>query len=91
MVNLEAAKYHTPVITTYQTGLLKEWNNNGGVLINLSENNLYSELSKAVNWSIKERNLRGQKLRNFIKKEYSWNTKIKDWIHFYKTIKNEKN
>lgn len=91
MVNLEAAKYHTPVITTYQTGLLKEWNNNGGVLINLSKNNLYSELSKAVNWSIEERNLRGQNLRGFIEKEYSWNTKIKDWIHFYKTIKNEKN
>lgn len=89
MVNLEAAKNQTPVITTYHTGLLKDWNKNGGVLINPSENNLFSELSKAVSWSSSERNLRGQKLRDFVEKEYSWDTKIKDWIGFYKTTANE--
>lgn len=33
MVNLEVAVVETPVLTTYNTGLLKGWNNEGRILI----------------------------------------------------------
>ena len=40
MVNLEAAILQTPVITTFQTGLLKDWSKNGGFLIEPTENEI---------------------------------------------------
>lgn len=83
MVNLEAALHKTPVITTYQTGLRTGWNNNGGILINPNEKELFNALSKVLNWTINERNENGEKLYNFVKKEYSWQNKIEDWKRLY--------
>lgn len=86
MVNLEAAILQTPVITTFQTGLLKDWSKNGGFLIEPTENEILKHLKIVLKWSLEERIERGKKISDFVKKEYSWQSKLKDWINFYKTI-----
>ena len=86
MVNLEAAIFKTPVITTYQTGLNPKWNDNGGILINPKIEELINALNKVTNWSIEERNHNGIKLHNFVIKHYSWQNRLKDWKALYENI-----
>lgn len=83
MVNLEAAACKTPVITTLNTGIKTEWNENGGVLINLSVTNLRKSLDEACDWSEEERKERGQKLSEFVQKNYSWEEKGYLWTELY--------
>ncbi len=86
MVNLEAGILGTPVITTHQTGLYKEWNEQGGTLINPNIDELINSLSKAVKWSEEERSDRGKMLRQLIVENYSWEKNIFKWISLYKGI-----
>lgn len=86
MVNLEAAAFETPVISTYQTGLYKEWNHHGGHLINPKLDELVNSLTEAVGWSETERNDRGKMLRQFIVDNYSWEKNIFKWIDLYKGV-----
>jgi len=86
MVNLEAGILGTPVITTYQTGLYKEWNDNGGILINPNIEELYKALSEIIDWTETERNDRGKSLKNFIIENYSWEKNIFTWIELYKGL-----
>ena len=86
MVNLEAATFGTPVITTYNTGLSKEWNNNGGILINPIQEELIQALSIVSNMSLKERNDRGNLLRNFVFSNYSWQQKGHLWNELYSSL-----
>lgn len=88
MVNLEAAILKTPVITTYQTGLNKDWNLNGGILINPNTEELNLALIEATSWDTEERNKKGQMLYNFVLKHYSWINRFKDWETLYKNLKN---
>lgn len=83
MVNLEAGILGTPVITTFQTGLDNQWNNNGGILINPNVDELIYTLNEAIEWSESERNERGNKLREFIIQKYSWENNIHRWIELY--------
>ena len=84
MVNLEAAMAKTPVITTFQTGLKKEWSNHGGILVNPNIKEIESGLKTALSWSINERNMNGEKLYNFVVKNYSWQNRFSDWHMLYK-------
>ena len=84
MVNLEGASFKTPVITTYNTGLKKEWNDNGGRLINPTLEELKEVLLEITEWSLEERNRNGNKLFNFVKQNYSWEKRISDWEDLYK-------
>ncbi|QNK76813.1 glycosyltransferase [Winogradskyella sp. PAMC22761] len=84
MVNLEAAIYGVPVITTYQTGLKNEWSVNGGHLINPNEEELIKALKNFVYIDIEQRNVRGKLLHDFVNIEYSWENKIGDWVKLYK-------
>ncbi len=86
MVNLEAAIFKTPVITTYQTGLNPKWNDNGGILINPKIEELINALNKVTNWSIEERIHNGIKLHNFVINNYSWQNRLKDWKALYENI-----
>jgi glycosyltransferase involved in cell wall biosynthesis len=86
MVNLEAAILNTPVITTHQTGIDSEWQNNGGYLINPNEEELTKALEKATSLSLEERNNRGEKLKNFVLKNYSWKNRFFDWVKLYESI-----
>lgn len=88
MVNLEAGVLSTPVITTYQTGLYKEWNDNGGVLINPNEEELLNALVYSLEWSEVERDERGKKLKQFIIEQYSWEKNIYRWIDLYQGMEN---
>lgn len=84
MVNLEAGILKTPVITTFQTGLKMDWNSNGGRLINPNVNELSDVLKEVLSWSISQRNKNGEKLYNFVVKNYSWSLRFKDWKKLYK-------
>lgn len=86
MVNLEAAACKTPVITTYQTGLRKEWNSNGGILINPNKEELTKAIHESLNWNTLERNERGNLLYNFVKNNYSWEKKGELWKELYENL-----
>jgi glycosyltransferase involved in cell wall biosynthesis len=86
MVNLEAALMGTPVITTYQTGLYKEWNNEGGILINPNVIELKKALSNAMSWGKLERNERGKRLKEFVIKNYSWEKNGYKWEKLYRSL-----
>lgn len=86
MVNLEAGILETPVITTYQTGLYKEWQQNGGLLINPNIDELKKSLNTALHWSEEERKERGENLKKFIIKHYSWENNIFKWKALYKSV-----
>ena len=88
MVNLEAAILKTPVITTYQTGLKKQWERNGGYLINPNVDELTNTLKEVFKLSLEERNKKGQLLYEFVLKEYSWEYKTEDWIRSYRSLLN---
>ncbi|WP_405378523.1 glycosyltransferase [Nonlabens sp. Asnod3-A02] len=86
MVNLEAAMMATPVITTYQTGLLKEWNDRGGSLINPNFEELKNVLIESSNWSEAQRDDRGNNLRNFVIEQYSWKVNLPKWEALYNSM-----
>lgn len=90
MVNLEAGISGTPVITTYQTGLYKEWNDNGGILINPNIQELDKALIEVMCWTEKERNDRGNNLKKFIIEKYSWENNIHKWLQLYNGLINAK-
>ncbi|MFK8059281.1 MAG: glycosyltransferase [Polaribacter sp.] len=83
MVNLEGAILKTPVITTHQTGLNPLWDANGGKLINPNITELTKTLNEVLSWSDEERNKNGEKLYDFVIKNYSWSHRFKDWINLY--------
>jgi len=89
MVNLEAASQKTPMITTFNTGLKKEWSNNGGKLINPNTDELEEQLSFVIKWSSEERRNNGEKLFSFVKENYSWEKQIVNWINLYKKVLND--
>jgi len=86
MVNLEAAVLKVPVITTYQTGLKKEWNTNGGILINSNEDELYLALSEVLSWNHAKRIEMGAKLSRFVFENYSTEKQFKKWVELYKNL-----
>ena len=83
MVNLEAANMRTPVITTFNTGINKDWGNNGGIIINPNIEEITSALNKASDWSNNERIERGNHLYEYVYYNYSWQKKGKLWIELY--------
>ena len=83
MVNLEASACKTPVITTHQTGLSKEFANNGGVLLNPNLIELKAALQNSLSWNKNERVDRGNLLQKFIFEHYSWEKKGHLWSELY--------
>ena len=86
MVNLEAGIMKTPVITTYQTGLSKEWNEHGGILINPNVSELEDALEKAISWTQEDRKSRGEMLREFVLDNYSWERNLNRWRELYENL-----
>lgn len=86
MVNLEAAKMATPVITTYQTGLLKEWNNHGGRLINPTYEELKRAILEVAQWPEEQRDINGENLRKFVIEHYSWDVIKPQWDALYASM-----
>lgn len=86
MVNLEAAACKTPVITTFQTGLKKEWGGNGGILINPNVSELKNAIIESYNWNNSERIERGKNLYEFTQNNYSWDKKAWLWHELYESL-----
>lgn len=87
LVNLEAAIAKTPVITTVNTGLLGEWNKEGGTLINPISQELEAALKNAMSWGREERDERGQRLFDFVYQNYSWEKNLYRWEELYNNLK----
>lgn len=86
MVNLEAAIEKTPVITTYQTGINKDWANNGGILINPKLEELTYALKESLSWTNTIREKNGERLQRFVIENYSWENRFKDWVKLYNSM-----
>lgn len=86
MVNLEAAICHTPVITTFNTGIDLGWGNHGGILIHPNRNDLVTALNQAVAWSVEERIDRGNQLSAFAIRRYSWQKQGHLWNELYSSL-----
>lgn len=87
MVNLEAALFGTVVITSHTTGLSKDWCTNGGFLINPNVTEIKESLETALDWDDQTRENKGNQLKEFVKKEYSWEHRYSDWEKLYNSIK----
>lgn len=86
MVNLEAAMCHTPVITTFNTGIDPDWGKHGGILIHPNRNELVTALNHALAWSVEERIDRGNQLSEFVVNSYSWQKKGYLWNELYSSL-----
>lgn len=86
MVNLEAAMMATPVITTFQTGILREWKDNGGMLIHPEIEQLITGIKTASRWTSDERESNGLKLRDFVIEHYSWESVRPQWEALYRKL-----
>jgi glycosyltransferase involved in cell wall biosynthesis len=87
LVNLEAAAAGTPVITTYETGIIEEWDQSGGIRIHPTEESIYAGLNQAIQWTPDEQHERGKALRTLIEKYYAWDQIGQTWATAYQSLK----
>jgi glycosyltransferase involved in cell wall biosynthesis len=86
LVNLEAAAACTPVITTFESGVVDEWDQCGGVRVHPLEDSLLEGLRQALAWSPVERQERGQALRGLVERQYGWERVGKQWMESYQSL-----
>jgi glycosyltransferase involved in cell wall biosynthesis len=87
LVNLEAAAYLLPSITTYQTGLT-DWLEGGGLLVSPEVDSLSRALIQSSSWSYEEQYERGLASRALVEKRYSWGAVMPMWQDLYSAISN---
>jgi glycosyltransferase involved in cell wall biosynthesis len=85
LVNLEAAKYCLPTITTHQTGL-DDWAEGGGILIEPSVESLQDALESACFWTEAEQRDRGLSSRRLLQQRYSWKVVSPLWEQLYSSL-----
>lgn len=85
LVNLEAAAYCVPSITTHQTGL-DDWTNGGGMLIQPDVEQMRVALKQACAWSESERDERGMASKRLVSERYSWDAVLPQWISLYESL-----
>jgi glycosyltransferase involved in cell wall biosynthesis len=85
LVNLEAASVELPVVTTHETGLCG-WEEGGGVLVHPRVEELSRALRQVFSWSDRERQDRGQKLRQLVERRYSWQAVGPQWVELYSSL-----
>jgi glycosyltransferase involved in cell wall biosynthesis len=85
-VNLEAAAVETPVITSYESGVVDDWERCGGLRVHPDEDSILAGLSQAVNWCEPARLDRGKALRALIERVYSWSQVGQNWAELYQSI-----
>jgi glycosyltransferase involved in cell wall biosynthesis len=86
LVNLEAAAARTPVITSYESGVVEEWEQEGGLRVHPHEESILGGLQKALAWSASEREQRGQALRSLVERQYRWERVGKEWAEGYQRL-----
>ncbi|MDD5059019.1 MAG: glycosyltransferase [Sideroxydans sp.] len=85
LVNLEAAVYGLPTITSHQTGLF-DWESGGGILIHPNITDMQTAIEKACSWTESEQKDRGEQSRVLVEKRYSWNAIMPLWMSLYNSI-----
>lgn len=85
MINLETATYNVPSITTFQAGLY-DWQEGGGLLIQPDVEELADKLGQVSRWSLEERNRRGARLRQWVRRNYSFDATMPKWEKLYSTV-----
>lgn len=85
LVNLEAAVFHLPTITTPQTGL-SDWEAGGGILVQPTAEELAVALRSACGWSMAERARRGYASRQLVQEKYSWQAVLPSWLRLYRSL-----
>lgn len=86
LVNLEAAAYRLPTITTHQTGLF-DWESGGGLLIQPDVIEMKAALERACSWPESERMERGASSRGLVEQRYSWKAVLPMWMSLYESIR----
>ena len=86
IVNLEAAAARTPVITSYDSGVVPEWDQRGGLLIRPQEESILAALMQASSWTPAERQRRGLTLRALVETHYGWEQVGLDWANAYQRL-----
>ena len=86
MVNLEAAAAGTPVITSYESGVVEDWERCGGLRVHPDEESILAALQQAQAWSPVERTARGQTLRALVESQYSWQQVGQQWAALYQRL-----
>jgi glycosyltransferase involved in cell wall biosynthesis len=87
MVNLEAAAARTPVITSYESGVVEEWDQEGGLRVHPQEESILEGLRQALAWSAAEREKRGLALRALVERQYGWERVGKEWAGAYQSLR----
>jgi len=85
LVNLEAAACQTSSITTFETGLF-DWEQGGGLLISPNVEMLIAALRRACSWSDQERKERGKTSLELVRRRYSWDVIVKQWLTLYQSL-----
>jgi glycosyltransferase involved in cell wall biosynthesis len=86
LVNLEAAAASTPVITTYETGVVDDWERCGGVRIHPEEGSIRAGLNQALAWSPEERLARGRAMHSLVESQYNWIRIGQQWAGVYQNL-----
>ena len=89
LVSLEAAAAATPVITTYETGVVEDWDRCGGVRVHPEEESIRAGLNQALEWSPAERQARGRAMRELVENQYSWERVGQAWVSVYQDLSGE--
>ena len=74
-----------PVVTTHETGLCG-WEAGGGLLVHPQVEELSRALKQVFSWSDRERQDRGQKLRQLVERRYSWQAVGPQWLELYSSL-----
>jgi glycosyltransferase involved in cell wall biosynthesis len=82
MVSLEAAAAGTPLVTTYEAGVL-DWQGNGGLLVHPQVEEVAKALDQVFSWGDRERQDRGRQLRQLVERRYSWKVVGPQWLDLY--------
>jgi len=86
MVNLEAAACGTPVIASVKSGIIPEWGEEGGLLIQPHVDSILDGLRRAAAWSPAERDERGAAMRRVVERHYSWDVIKPRWLELYRSL-----
>jgi glycosyltransferase involved in cell wall biosynthesis len=86
LVNLEAAAAATPVITTFEAGVVEDWDHCGGVRVHPEEESIRAGLNQALEWSPAERLARGRAMRELVENHYSWERVGQAWVRIYQNL-----
>ena len=85
LVNLEAAIYELPSITTYNTGL-HDWEQGGGILSMPSVESLKDAIEEVTKWSKDRRYEKGILSKNLVDKKYSNKSVLGKWLALYNKL-----